>query len=151
MNSELPNVKVDFYLSGPVGYDFDPGEITDAIGVSPSSLRTLEDWPDAIKHPSSKLPEGIGVHVSWSLSTETEPCRAISIPFDKMIEKLKGKESAINQMREKHNLRVNFTVVVGMEVGDGPEIFLEEYINSFAASINASIGFDLYIDEKRCY
>ena len=146
MEASMPRIRADFCLTGSVGYDFDPAEITKALGITPSRERTLDDWPEAIRHPKKELPEGIGAAVSWEVSTEKETSWAVSNQFDELIDKLKGKEEAINKLRSKHDLKAGFNISLNMTLPDGPELFLDKDITIFIASIGASVGFDYYID-----
>lgn len=146
MNSQLQKIEVSFYLEGPVGYGFDPNEITQSLGIVPDNIRTLEDWPDAIKNPSRNLPEGIGPRVCWDISTKIEPSTAVSAQFRQIIKRLEGKEEAINRLRERHDLKAGFAIMIDMVLPYGLELVLEESINTFVASIGASVSFDLSID-----
>ena len=146
METPLPRIKVKFFLTGPEGYDFDPAEITEALGITPSSARNLDDWPEAIKNPVRPLPEGYGPRISWSISTEEEASRDTNAQFERIIEIFKGKEEAINELKAKYNLTANFEIVVNMILDNGPVLGLEENSIAFIASISASVGFDYYID-----
>ncbi|MCV42291.1 DUF4279 domain-containing protein [Listeria monocytogenes] len=59
---------------------------------------------------------------------------------------LQGKENIINSLCNDLNLKAIFTVVINMENGDGPELVLTKEIISFISSINAEVGFDIYVD-----
>ena len=55
-----------------------------------------------------------------------------------------GKQAIINCICRKIDIIVDFVVVIKMTNENGPEIYLPQNIVSFAASINAEIGFDIY-------
>ncbi len=129
---ELPKLRIVFFFSGD---EFDFDEVTDRVNIVPTQTRRKEDFP--IKE--------LGTN-QWSLKTEKESCKAVSLQFEKILEKLRGKEEIINQICRENNIEVGFEVRVFMENGDGPELVLTREIISFLASINAEVGFDLYID-----
>jgi len=127
-----PKIKVSFCLAGD---NDNLDEITKLMEINPTKQRKKEDCP-IMQFALT----------TWNLSTEKEYCKAVYWQFDKVLEKLKGKEEIINEICKKYNFEASFTVVVEMLVGNGPELVLTRDIISFASSINAEIGFDLYID-----
>jgi len=142
MNSKLPKVKVAFILEGK---DFDVDKITERLKVPPTSVRSKNDWPDAIKNLPENYPDNLKPRVNWILETEKEICDSVQKQFEKITKKLVGKEEIIKNLCLQYNLETGFTIVIDMEEMNRPELFLTKEIISFAASINAEIGFDLYI------
>lgn len=131
-----PKVKVSFYLSGD---DVDLNVLTEEIGIIPTKVRKKTDWPQV------SISMGIAKD-SWLLETEKEECKAISNQFDKLCKILFPKADVILSLSEKYLLEASVTIVVEMEVGNGPELVLSKENVAFLSLINAEIGFDLYIE-----
>ncbi|WP_333638464.1 DUF4279 domain-containing protein [Tissierella praeacuta] len=128
----LPKIRVSFYMTGD---EFDIEDITRKMNIIPTKTRQKEDFP--VKEFA---------HTEWVLDTEKESCKVVSWQFEKILERLHDKQEIINQICKEKDIKVGFVVTVFMENGDGPEFVLTKEIISFLASINAEIGFDLYID-----
>lgn len=129
---ELPKIRIDFFFSGD---DFHVDDITERLGILPTKIWKEKDFN--IKEFAKTI---------WMLKTEKDSCKAVSLQFEKVLEKLRGKKEIINQICKENDIKAGFEVKVFMENGDGPELVLTREIISFLASINAEIGFDLYID-----
>lgn len=82
----------------------------------------------------------------WLLETKKEECKAVSIQLNKLQKILSSKLDVIEKLCKKYFLETSITIVVEMEAGDGPELILSKDNVAFLSSINAEIGFDLYID-----
>ncbi|EAG1285184.1 DUF4279 domain-containing protein [Listeria monocytogenes] len=52
----------------------------------------------------------------------------------------------INNLCNDLNLKAIFTVVINTENGDDSELVLTKEIISFISTINAEVGFDIYVD-----
>ncbi|EAK9821936.1 DUF4279 domain-containing protein [Listeria monocytogenes] len=132
MESNLPKICVGFNLTGD---DFDLNYVTAKLGILPTNMRERKDFPVSAM-----------AHTSWELETEKEFCKAVCWQFEKLIRQLQGKRNIINSLCNDLNLKAIFTVVINMENGDGPELVLTKEIISFISSINAEVGFDIYVD-----
>ena len=141
--SNLPTIKITFFLEGD---EFSEEKVSTKLGMTPDEFRTKDDWPDAIKN-AIDLPSHLRPRTGWSIDVKRESCCAVSDQFEKMMDLFKGKESMINELCEELNLSTAFVVVIEMEGGDRPEMVLTKEIVNFISSINAEIGFDLYIDD----
>lgn len=128
----LPQIRVSFFFTGD---EFDTEDVTSRMGITPTKIRKKEDFP------IRKL-----AHTSWEIDTEKESCNVTSRQIGKLIKLLIGKELIINQLCSEYNITPGFTVSVFMINGDMPEMVLSKEIITFLASINAEVGFDLYID-----
>jgi len=129
----IPSINVYFYITAD---EFDLSEVTRKLGVMPTSTRTKDDFP----------PQGLAC-TEWVLETGREDCIAVSIQFEKMLQMLDGKANVIKNVCNEYNLETGFVVAIHMMHGERPEILLPPEVISFAASINADIGFDLYCYE----
>lgn len=141
-NSEI---KITFCLEGK---EVELNEISKCLDVIPSRIRTPNDWPDAIKNPKTELPDELKPRYTWEFEIGYEKCKLVQCKFEKMIEVLKGKETAIIELKEKFALSVGFVVSIHAQHDqcNMPEIFLTQDIISFTAAIGADIGFDMYLD-----
>lgn len=129
--AELPQIRAEFYL---IGDEFNTDDVTKRLNITPSEIREKKDFP--IQDFA---------HTLWVLDTGKESCKVVSWQCEKLIKLMAGKESVINQICKDYNVKTRVEVTINMENGDGPEIVLEKEIVAFLASINAEIGFDLYI------
>ncbi len=127
----LPKIEVCFFFEGD---DFDVNDVTDQMQLTPTQIREKKDFP------IEEL-----AHTEWLLTTEKESCKVVFRQFEKLMKLLVGKEKVINQICSNHKISVGFCVTIWMEDGDKPEIVLTKEIVLFLASINAEVGFDLYI------
>ena len=110
------------------------------MGIQPTRTRKKADWP------IGTVKAGFAVDF-WEIRTEEEECKAVQWQFEKIMKELIGKTETIKELCHEYNLKAGFVVVVKAEVGDFPEMVLTQEIISFVASINADIGFDMYIDQ----
>lgn len=133
MNDFVPSIKVTFYLSAD---EFDLDEVTQKIGIIPTIARKKDSFP----------PTALACTI-WALSIKEERCKAICFLFEELLNMLRPKEKLITDICKDYNIEASFEVVIHMQDGDGPEIVLPREVISFAATINAEIGFDIYCYE----
>lgn len=129
---DLPQVRVSFFFTGD---EFSINNVTNAMKVQPTYAREKKDFP--IQQIAK---------TTWVLETDKESCKAVAWQFEKLLRELGGKERIINHICNENGISAEFCVTVWMENGDKPEMVLTKEIISFLASINAEVGFDLYID-----
>ncbi len=132
----MPKVRVDFYLSGD---NADLDDITERMELIPTSSRKKMEWPQA------SINAGIAKD-AWLYEMEKEECKAISKQLNKLQEILSPKTDVIRDLCNIYSLKASITIVVEMECNDGPEFVLTQNNIAFLSSINAEIGFDLYMD-----
>jgi len=128
----LPQIRVSFFFSGDV---FDIDDVSTRMNIMPTKTREKKDFP--IKELA---------HTYWSLKTEKESCKAVSLQFEKLMKLLIGKEILIMQICNNYNIDAGFSIDIWMKNGDKPEMVLTKDIITFLASINAEVGFDLFVD-----
>jgi len=95
MNTHNSEINVCFILEGK---NIDLNEITKRLSIIPSRIRTLEDWPDAIKNPKFDLPDELKPRFVWTLDVGWENSQLVRNRFDTMLELLKEKECVINEL-----------------------------------------------------
>src|ERR1035437_8245031 len=132
----MPRIKVIFFLAAD---SFDIEEVTKIMKIQPMRTRKKKDWP------IGTINAGFASDI-WEIRTEEEECKAVRWQFEKIMRELFGRTKTINDLRRELNLKTGVVVVIKSKVGDFPEMVLTQEIISFAASINADIGFDMYID-----
>ena len=132
----MSKIKVDFYLTGS---EVNLDSITQALGIIPTKIRKKNEYPFKSQEAGMALD-------LWQLSTGKEECKAVSLQVDMLQKVLSQKVQIINKLCEEYMLEASVTVVIEMEAGDGPEIVLTKENINFLSSLNAEIGFDLYID-----
>lgn len=128
----LPQIRVTFFF---VGDEFNIDDVTKKMAITPTETWEKKDF--RIKDVA---------YTCWSLETEKESCRSVSQQFEKIMYLLRGKEIIIKQICNIYNVNVSFEITIYMENGDKPEMVLTKEIISYLASINAEVGFDLYVD-----
>mgnify|MGYP005839901331 CR=1 FL=1 len=128
----LPQIRISFFLTGD---EFSIEDVTRKMDIKPTKTREKKDFP--IKDFA---------HTSWELCTQKESCKVVSWQFEKLLKILKGKESIIKQICNDYNIETGFLISIFMINEDKPEMVLTKDIISFLASINAEVGFDLYVD-----
>jgi len=129
----IPSIKIKFYFAG---YEFDLDQVTSRLGIVPDVARTRDDWPT--KHY---------VETIWAIEIEEYNCIAISLLFEKLLAIIKSKGAIIRDICSDCDAEVGFVIVAHYQDGSKPELTLTREIISFAASINAEIGFDIYCYE----
>lgn len=129
----MPIISVSFCLSADI---FDLDYVSETLGLQPTAARTRDSF--RIKEIA---------HTEWYLEIIKEKCFAISIPFGEVVHLLDNKIGVINKLRKELGLDVIFVIAIKMRSSENPEIVLHPDYVSFAASINAEIGFDLYCYE----
>lgn len=148
MEIQLPQVRVLFSLIGKFGIEVNFDQITEKICIKPTRIRTLDDWPEAIKNPKTELPDELKPHYVWQVDIGYESNRLVRDRFDVMLKLLSEKKDIINDLKNQFSLRASFTIGIHAQHDqcNMPEVFLTQEIIVFAASIGADIGFDMYLD-----
>ena len=85
-------------------------------------------------------------HVSWNYTTTEIQSLSVENSFLELIEVFDPKIAVIKELIQEFRLETTLVVVINGESVNLPEMQLSEEIIAFAASINASIGFDMYLD-----
>jgi hypothetical protein len=145
MDPQSPEISISFILSGK---SMNLSEITEQLNITPTRVRTLNDWPESIKNPKAELPDDLKPCYIWRLDLGYENCQLVRDRFDIVLNLLKEKESVINRLKKRFSLEISFSVGIHAQHDQHnmPEIFLTQDIIAFVASIKASIGFDMYLD-----
>jgi len=132
-NDFIPSIKVTFYITAD---EFDLDEVTHRLRITPTKTRTKDSFSPQVS-----------AYTVWALEIKEGNCIAVSIVFEKLLTILQDKEEIINRICSDYSTKTGFEVVIHAQDGDLPEIVLPREVVSFAAAINAEIGFDLYCYE----
>ena len=135
MMNITPSISLTFFLTAD---EFDLDEVTRKMEITPTGTRTKDSFPQ------QSIDAGFAC-TGWVLEIEEEHCLAVSILFDRLLEVLRGKEKTIERLQNDYGIEASISISIYMhDIAARPEIWLPQEVVQFAASINASIGFDLY-------
>ena len=124
-------------LSGEVENNFEPDDISSRLKINATKSRKRMQFPKV------SIDAGIA-RTYWSYKIREKDCRDISVPFEKIYEIFGNKVTIINELCRELELEANFTVNIHVKCGNRPLSEIPKEIITFASSINASMGFDLY-------
>lgn len=139
--SDLPKIEVSFIISGE---NFDLEKFSREIGLMPTKIRTMDDWPEAIKN-NMNLPKELRPRCVWKISQSESMCRDIEIPLEKIISQLERKEQKIIESCERNDLKKMVEIVIHAETMELPQIVLSLHTMSFLGRLGAEVGFDIYV------
>ena len=83
-------------------------------------------------------------YTCWKLSTGYQESLDVSEQMDMIIAQIGNKSAIINNLKKQFGLECRFTIVIIMNNGYTPSLYLEQSIIAFASSINADFDIDLY-------
>jgi hypothetical protein len=146
MNEKEPMIKTSFTMEGPSGVAIDLDEITKCLVLEPTKIRTLNDWPEAIKNPKTELPDDLRPRCCWTVELDYEDCLSVCSQFEKMLDILCNKVNVIKTLKDIYGLKTHFEIVISAHHDRMPEMFLTSEIIAFIASIDAEVGVDTYLD-----
>lgn len=86
----LPQIRVTFSFTGN---DFNIDNVTQQMNIVPTEIRKKKDFP---------INEF--AYTCWSLYTEKESCKAVSLQFEKIMKLLIGKEEFVKQICNDNNI-----------------------------------------------
>lgn len=143
MNSmnNLPCVEASLVIEGKV---FDLEEFTKEIEISPTQIRTVDDWPEVIKN-NLNLPEELQPRNVWCISNTTKCCKEIESSIHKIKLQLEGKEQKLIEFCEKYHLTKGLYITIHAEAMNLPEIVLLPSTVLYFGNLKVEIGFDMYI------
>lgn len=81
---------------------------------------------------------------AWELSTGYQESFDVKEQMDQILGPLKNKADIINQLKTKYKLECKIFIVIIMENGDSPGLYLDNEQIEFANSVKAEIDIDLY-------
>ncbi|PJO43426.1 DUF4279 domain-containing protein [Lysinibacillus xylanilyticus] len=127
-------VKIYFSLFGD---DFPIDDVTEKLEVTPTDTYKKGDL---IQNRSTFIRK----ETSWDLGTGYQFSLDVNDQLKQIIGMLQNKSSVINEIKEAYSLECKFFIVIKIENGNTPALYLDKDIIKFASSIDAEIDVDLY-------
>jgi len=128
------NIMVEFRVTGD---NFEPSIVTSNLAITPS-----EHWINGEAINGRDISR---TYTCWTLSTGYLESLDISEPLDILLQKLSGKRDKLLMLKKLLNINYKFEVVINIEEGQTPAIYLKSHAIEFAHSIRAEFDFDLYV------
>ena len=132
----IPKIKVHLYLKAD---SFDLAEVTKRLSINPTEAREKTQFPQV------SIDMGIAC-TRWKYTTTEKESLSVSDSMKELIDVFGSKVEVINELINEFQLKTRVVVVINGELVRLPEMYINKESIAFAASINASIGFDLYLD-----
>ncbi|MGF6949787.1 putative DNA-binding protein YlxM (UPF0122 family) [Neobacillus sp. B4I6] len=120
------------------GDEFSIDEVTEKLEVTPT--KTYKKG-DLIPNRSTVC---YRKETSWDLGTGYQVSLDVNNQLQQIIDKLQNKSSIINEIKEAYSVECKFFIVVIIQEGNAPALYLDKDIIKFAASIEAEFDVDLY-------
>ncbi|MFJ6211623.1 DUF4279 domain-containing protein [Lysinibacillus sp. NPDC092081] len=127
-------VKIYFSLFGD---DFPIDDVTEKLEITPTDTYKKGDL---IQNRSIFIRK----ETSWDLGTGYQFSLDVNDQLKQIIGMLQNKSSIINEIKEAYSLECKFFIVIKIEKGNTPALYLDKDIIKFASSIEAEIDVDLY-------
>ncbi|AGK54163.1 DUF4279 domain-containing protein [Bacillus sp. 1NLA3E] len=127
-------VKVYFSLFGD---DFPLDDVTEKLEVTPTDTYKKGDL---IPNRSTVIRK----ETSWDLGTGYQVSLDVNDQLKQIIDRLQNKSSIVNEIKEAYSLECKFFIVINIEKGNTPALYLDKDIIKFASSIEAEFDVDLY-------
>lgn len=120
------------------GDDFPIDDITEKLEVTPTETYKKGDL----------IPNRSTVHcrkeTSWDLGTGYQDSLDVNDQLQQVVGKLQKKTSTINEIKDAYSVECKFFIVIKIEKGVTPALYLDKDIIKFASSIEAEFDVDLY-------
>lgn len=120
------------------GEDFPIDEVTERLKVTPTETYKKGD---IIPNRSTNRYRR---ETSWDLGTDYQDSLDVNKQLQEIIDKLQNKSLIINEMKDAYSLECKFFIVIIIDNGNTPALYLDKEIIKFASSIEAEFDVDLY-------
>jgi hypothetical protein len=134
LNLNKTQIKVYFSLFGD---DFPIHDVTEKMKVTPTETFTKGDLSPTRLNMIRK-------ETCWDLGTGYQDSLDLSEQLHHIVDKLQHKTSIINEIKNDYSLDCKLFIVIKIEKGITPSLYLDKEIIKFASSIDAEIDVDLY-------
>jgi hypothetical protein len=132
----LDKTKIKVYFS-LFGDDFPIHTVTEKMKVAPTETFTKGDL---IPNRSNIIRK----ETSWDFGTGYQNSLDVNEQLHQIVDKLQHKTSIINEVKNAYSLDCKLFIVIKIEKGITPSLYLDKEIIKFASSIDAEIDVDLY-------
>jgi hypothetical protein len=120
------------------GDEFPINKVTERLGITPTETYKRGDL----------IPNRSFAHyrkeTSWDLGTVYTVSLDVNDQLQQILDKLQDKSSIINEIKENYSIECKFFIVIRIEKGNTPALYLKKDIIKFASSIEAEFDVDLY-------
>ncbi|MEH7158975.1 DUF4279 domain-containing protein [Neobacillus drentensis] len=128
-------VLVYFSLSGD---EFPIDNVTERLELTPTNAYTKGDL---ITNSSTAR---YRKETSWDLGTGYQVSLDVNDQLQEIIDKIQNKTTIINDIKADYSIDCKFFIVIKIEEGNTPALYLSKDIIKFASSIGAEFDLDLY-------
>lgn len=128
-------VKVYFSL---FGQDFPIDDVTDKLEITPTETYKKGDLIP------SRSTVRYRKETSWDLGTGYQFSFDVNDQLQQVVGRLKNKSSTIIEIKEEYSLECKFFIVIKIENGNAPALYLDKEVIKFASNIEAEFDVDLY-------
>lgn len=118
-------------------------KVTELLRLIPTKIRTLDDWPDAIKN-NDNLPDELKPRCVWKYSVVEKNAVSTDDVIFKIIFELKNKVEGINSLCSDIECTPLFSFNIHCDEMEMPSMELSQNTICFLASIHSKINFDYY-------
>jgi hypothetical protein len=120
------------------GDEFPIDEVTEKLKVTPTETYKKGDL----------IPNRSTVRyrkeTSWDLGTGYQDSLDVNDQLQQIVGKLQHKSSTINEIKQAYSLECKFFIVIKIDKGNSPALYMDKEIIKFASSIEAEFEVDLY-------
>lgn len=134
---ERTTVRVYFSLFGD---EFPIPNVTEKLGIIPTETYKKGDLIP------NRSPLILRKETSWTIDTGYQVSLDVSNQLQQIINQLKNKVSIINEIKKTYSLKCKFFIILQIENGDTPGLYLDNKQIEFANSIKAEFDIDLYVN-----
>ena len=120
--------------------EFPLDAVTKQLGIEPTESYKKGDIIKKI----SPTENYVRSYTRWKLSTGYQESLDVGEQMDMIIDQIGDKSAIINDLKKQFGLDCRFTIVIIMNNGYTPGLYLDQSIIAFANSINADFDIDLY-------
>ncbi|AOH56659.1 hypothetical protein ABE28_020010 [Peribacillus muralis] len=125
------------------GDDFPIDEVTKSLGITPTL--TYKKGDIIPRHNSlNSLQPHYRKETAWDLSSGYQESYDVTEQMDQVFVPLKNQAAVINQLKENYHLQCKFFIVIKMENGHSPGLYLDNEQVDFASKVKAGFDIDLY-------
>lgn len=127
------------------GDEFPIAYVTQSLGVEPTESYNKGNFIER-SHKQNIIfkKTHFRKETAWELGTGYQESYDLKEQMDQILEPLKNKADIINQLKTMYKLESKIFIVIIMENGETPGLYLDNQQIEFANSIKAEFDIDLY-------